>query len=298
MGILGSIASKVKSTLGVESSPQQQAPPQSSNTQQAPPSVTKTSSYASWSKNGRQGYANTSGYGSKYNGSPSSTHSSNTSTSRPPYAATSGYGNQRPQGSQGPTGKSHNKYQSQKIHRQGWSPSPPTQPAPSAVHQQTLGQKVGQKVGTWAKEEKQYWKGEATGVKNAAVSAIKHSPGTIKRGVDVGLANMFTFGSPKLRYKGEKGEYRSKIREEMYKKSVAMGVKYEQGRRDMVTQLRVKTPNRMVNEVIGNPVPAPMWTRGSGGGRRSYTSTYKSRRQARSSAHRAKLQRRGGGFQF
>ena len=295
MGILGSIASKVKSTLGVESSPQQ---PQSSGTQQASPGVTKTSSYATWSTNGRGGYANTSGHGSNYKGNSSSKYSSNTSTSRPPYAATSGYGNQRPRGSQGPTGRSHNKYQSQKIHRQGWSPSPPTQPAPSAVHQQTLGQKVGQKVGTWAKEEKQYWKGEAEGVGKAVVSAVKHSPGTIKRGVDVGLANMFTFGDPKLRkYDAEGKRIGSPLRAEIRRKSIDMAVRYEAGRSSMVYQLPVKSKHRMVNEVIGNPTPAPMWTR-TGSGKRSYTSTYKSRRQARSSAHRAKLQRGGGGFQF
>jgi hypothetical protein len=67
---------------------------------------------------------------------------------------------------------------------------------------------------------------------------------------------------------------------------------YEQGRRDVKYQLPVRSTHSVATTILGVNVPKPMWEKG--GGRRSYTSTYKSRRQARSSAHRAKLQR--GGF--
>lgn len=66
---------------------------------------------------------------------------------------------------------------------------------------------------------------------------------------------------------------------------------YESGRREVAHQLPVRRTHSLVTNIIGINVPKPMWERG--GGRRSYTSTYKSRRQARSSAHRAKLQRGG-----
>ena len=271
--------------------------------QQAPPSGQKSSTHGGWSpgSGGNSGSTNKR-YTSKNNPYSASVsagkkYKNPTFTSRQ-NSPTYGHGNVRTRGNQGPVGgKFHNRYQQQKVHRPGWTPASPT---PAVVHQQTIGQKVGQKVGTWAHEEKEYWKGEAKGAGKAIVSAVKHSPGTVKHAVDVGLANSFTFGSPKLRNYDKDGNRIGSARlAAVRKRSIEMGQMYEQGRRDIVSQLRVKRTNRMVNEVIGYDTPAPMWDRGGGRGKRSYTSTYKSRRQARSSAHRAKLQRRGGGgFQF
>lgn len=79
---------------------------------------------------------------------------------------------------------------------------------------------------------------------------------------------------------------------EFRKRQLTRDLKYESGRREIKYQLPVRSTHSLVTNIIGVDVPKPMWEHG-GGGKRSYTSTYKSRRQARSSAHRAKLQRRG-----
>jgi hypothetical protein len=78
---------------------------------------------------------------------------------------------------------------------------------------------------------------------------------------------------------------------EFRKRQLKRDLKYESGRREVAYQLPVRRTHSLVTNIIGVDVPKPMWEKG--GGRRSYTSTYKSRRQARSSAHRAKLQRSG-----
>jgi hypothetical protein len=155
---------------------------------------------------------------------------------------------------------------------------------------------IKQKVGNWAHEEKQYWKGEAKEAGRAVVSAVKQSPRAIKHGIDSTLDNAFPWGGSNRQFDKNGNRIKSQRLAKLRTRVHDMDQRYEMGRRDMVNQMSVKSTHRMVNEVIGNPTPAPMWRRGRG--TRSYTSTYKSRRQARSSAHRAKLQRGGGGFQF
>jgi hypothetical protein len=304
MGLIDSIKSKLgmsggssSGSSGTSGASSQQSQQQQQS--QAPPGGQKSSTHGGWSPGGgNSGSGTNKRYTSKNNQftasvSAGKNYKNPKFTSRQKYTGHGSGNNVRTSGSQGPVGgKFHSRYQQQHTHKPGWIPTPPT---PAVVHQSTIGQKVG----TWAKEEKKYWKGEAVGAGKAVVSAVKQSPGTIKRAVDVGLANSFTFGSPKLRnYDKDGNRIGSQRLAAVRKRSIEMGQMYEQGRRDIVSQLRVKRTNRMVNEVIGYDTPAPMWDRG-GRGKRSYTSTMKSRRQARSTMHRAKLQRRGGGgFQF
>jgi hypothetical protein len=183
--------------------------------------------------------------------------------------------------------------QQKSIKAPSWQPNP----AASVPRKETLGEKIDNKLDSGYKGANAI---TYRGVKYGYDTAVKHgiTPSNIAkkavRGFNSAIDNAFITSHGEYRkydvnpYTGEKVHRRSEALFKARMKLSKIDAVYQRGRASVVGNVAAKSPYTMATEVVGTNlygdqtgfgirVPPPART-----GKRGYTSTYKSRRQARS----------------